>query len=366
MGPLPVSLRITQHNPDLHLGRDSAGEQPTATCDPRIPDGQVKVLLDGGASPRYVDLPNKRADQPLTCANVPARLPRSRPSGRENDLVPAVSRGNGAGMLRTRALEMSLAGGDPARRGAPVARGAGAGRRAARRSGVCRARRGGDADAAGVNAHRALRRARRSAAERKAAGPSDPAAARNRGRLCRAVNDLTELPAATRRIAESGEPVGSTSAPCRTGSAPDPPAPATSPSNSPPPAWCSTCSPSTAPTCETEQADGYRYTGFATDSPRRPASVPRRPRPRPRPRRGPRRRGPSLSRRGRIRAAVSGRRGQSAVSSGSQPFSRRRRLPGLLRQTDRSNRAAPTGGSVVIEITPSCCRRPGASVRQMH
>jgi transposase, IS5 family len=49
---------------------------------------------------------------------------------------------------------------------------------------------------------RALRRARRSAAERKAAGTSDPTAGRRRGRLCRAVDDLTELLAATRRIAE--------------------------------------------------------------------------------------------------------------------------------------------------------------------
>src|SRR3954452_22104809 len=53
-----------------------------------------------------------------------------------------------------------------------------------------------------VNARRALRRANRSATERQAAGTPDPTAGRRRGRLRRAVDDLTGLLAATRRIAE--------------------------------------------------------------------------------------------------------------------------------------------------------------------
>jgi transposase, IS5 family len=51
------------------------------------------------------------------------------------------------------------------------------------------------------NAKRALRAARRKAAELKTAGVSDPVAGRRRGRLARAVDDLTELLDATRKIA---------------------------------------------------------------------------------------------------------------------------------------------------------------------
>jgi IS5 family transposase len=53
-----------------------------------------------------------------------------------------------------------------------------------------------------VNARRALRRAQARAARLAAAGDRDPAAGRRRGRLRRAVNDLTGLLAATRQIAE--------------------------------------------------------------------------------------------------------------------------------------------------------------------
>lgn len=52
-----------------------------------------------------------------------------------------------------------------------------------------------------ANAKRALRKAPNVAADRKAAGIPDAAAGRRRGRLVRAVNDLTDLIAATRRIA---------------------------------------------------------------------------------------------------------------------------------------------------------------------
>jgi IS5 family transposase len=51
------------------------------------------------------------------------------------------------------------------------------------------------------NGRRALRRAQAKAAELAAAGERDSTAGRRRGRLHRAVNDLTELLAATRRIA---------------------------------------------------------------------------------------------------------------------------------------------------------------------
>ena len=51
------------------------------------------------------------------------------------------------------------------------------------------------------NAKRALRTARKKAAGLAAAGGKDAAAGRRRGRLARAVNDLTELLEATRRIA---------------------------------------------------------------------------------------------------------------------------------------------------------------------
>jgi IS5 family transposase len=58
-----------------------------------------------------------------------------------------------------------------------------------------------DAERLLANAKRALRTARKKAAVRKAAGGHDPAAGRRRGRLARAVNDLTELLDATRTIA---------------------------------------------------------------------------------------------------------------------------------------------------------------------
>ena len=52
-----------------------------------------------------------------------------------------------------------------------------------------------------VNAKRAIRVARRKAAELAGLGTKDPAAGRKRGRLVRAVNDLADLVDATRRIA---------------------------------------------------------------------------------------------------------------------------------------------------------------------
>ncbi|NMH98255.1 ISNCY family transposase [Pseudonocardia acidicola] len=59
-----------------------------------------------------------------------------------------------------------------------------------------------DAELLLVNARRALRRAQAKAAELAAAGLHDAAGGRRRGRLRRAVNDLTGLLAATRRIAD--------------------------------------------------------------------------------------------------------------------------------------------------------------------
>src|SRR3954451_11653022 len=52
-----------------------------------------------------------------------------------------------------------------------------------------------------ANAKRALRRARKKAADLTASGGHDPAAGRRRGRLARAVDDLDELLDATRKIA---------------------------------------------------------------------------------------------------------------------------------------------------------------------
>jgi IS5 family transposase len=58
-----------------------------------------------------------------------------------------------------------------------------------------------DAERLLTNAKQSLRRARAKAAAQRACGQHDPAAGRRRGRLARAVNDLTELLAATRQIA---------------------------------------------------------------------------------------------------------------------------------------------------------------------
>ena len=58
-----------------------------------------------------------------------------------------------------------------------------------------------DADRVLANAKQALRRARAKAKDRPANGERDAAAGRRRGRLARAVNDLTELVGATRKIA---------------------------------------------------------------------------------------------------------------------------------------------------------------------
>jgi IS5 family transposase len=58
-----------------------------------------------------------------------------------------------------------------------------------------------DADRVLANAKQALRRARARAKDRPASGERDAAAGRRRGRLARAVNDLTELVEATRKIA---------------------------------------------------------------------------------------------------------------------------------------------------------------------
>lgn len=58
-----------------------------------------------------------------------------------------------------------------------------------------------DAERLVANAKRALRRARTKAEADRAAGESDPVAGRRRGRLARAVDDLTDLMEATRQIA---------------------------------------------------------------------------------------------------------------------------------------------------------------------
>jgi IS5 family transposase len=58
-----------------------------------------------------------------------------------------------------------------------------------------------DAEAVVANAKRALRGARAKAQAERASGESDPAAGRRRGRLARAVDDLTELLEATGQIA---------------------------------------------------------------------------------------------------------------------------------------------------------------------
>ena len=62
-------------------------------------------------------------------------------------------------------------------------------------------RRAAEAERLLGNAKRALRAARKKAADLAAAGGKDAAAGRRRGRLARAVNDFTELLQATRRIA---------------------------------------------------------------------------------------------------------------------------------------------------------------------
>jgi IS5 family transposase len=59
----------------------------------------------------------------------------------------------------------------------------------------------GEAERLLTNARRAIQKAKADAARRKTEGRTDPAAGRRRGRLVRAVNDLTELLDATRRIA---------------------------------------------------------------------------------------------------------------------------------------------------------------------
>jgi IS5 family transposase len=61
-----------------------------------------------------------------------------------------------------------------------------------------------DADRLLTNARRALRRAQAGAEQLAAAGKRDAVAGRRRGRLRRAVNDLTALLAATRRVAAQG------------------------------------------------------------------------------------------------------------------------------------------------------------------
>ncbi len=61
-----------------------------------------------------------------------------------------------------------------------------------------------NADRVLVNAKQALRRARGKAKDQHATGERDAAAGRRRGRLARAVDDLTDLVAATRQIGVSG------------------------------------------------------------------------------------------------------------------------------------------------------------------
>lgn len=63
----------------------------------------------------------------------------------------------------------------------------------------------GDAERLLVNAKRAVRRAKAKAAALAAHGERDAAAGRRRGRLVRAVNDLTKLLAATRQIAAQAQ-----------------------------------------------------------------------------------------------------------------------------------------------------------------
>jgi IS5 family transposase len=186
----------------------------TTRCGPAAVDGCNEALLAKAAQAKLLRTSRLRADTTV----VPADVAYPTDSGllaRAVRRIAATGRRIQAagGATRTRLRDRSRAAGARARGIAAKLRLRGAQGRDEAQQTVQRItgelaglaeRAAADAERLLANARRALRRAQAKAAELAAVGGRDAAAGRRRGRLRRAVNDLTELLEATRRVAAQG------------------------------------------------------------------------------------------------------------------------------------------------------------------
>jgi IS5 family transposase len=197
---------------DGHVPHPTTLMKLTTRCGTAAVDGCNQALLAKASEAKLLRASRLRADTTV----VPADVAYPTDSGLLAKAVRRIATTGrriqaAGGATRTRVRDRSRAAGSRAREiGAKLRLRAAQGRDEAQATvrrvtgelaGLAE-RAAADAEKLLVNARRALRRAQRAAAERMAAGKPDPLAGRRRGRLRRAVDDLTGLLAATRRIAE--------------------------------------------------------------------------------------------------------------------------------------------------------------------
>src|SRR4051794_21427289 len=183
----------------------------TTRCGQPAVDGCNEALLAQAAQAKLLRTSRVRADTTVVAANV-AYPTDSRLLAKAVTRIAAAARRVQAagGATRTRLRDRSRSAGRRAREIGSKLRLRGAQARDEAQAAVRRitgeltglaGRAAAEAETLLVNARRALRRANATAAQLAAAGQRDPVAGRRRGRLRRAVNDLTDLLAATRQIA---------------------------------------------------------------------------------------------------------------------------------------------------------------------
>src|SRR5262245_6448795 len=182
----------------------------TTRCGSVAVDGLNETLLAKAAEAKLLRTNRIRVDTTVVCANVAYPTDSSLLAKAMRQISATARRIRAAGgATRTKIRDRSRAAGKRAHAiGAKLRLRSAAGRDDAKAAvlGVTgelaelAATAADEAQRLLVNAKRALRRAGATAAERRERGIHDASAGRRRGRLARAVNDLTELLAATRQI----------------------------------------------------------------------------------------------------------------------------------------------------------------------
>src|SRR4051794_24732179 len=197
---------------DGHVPHPTTLMKLTTRCGTAAVDGCNEALLAKAAEAKLLRTTRLRADTTVVSGDVACPTDSGLLAKAVRRIAAAGRRIQAAGgATRTKVGDRSRAAGARAREiGAKLRLRAGQGRDEAQA--VVRRVTGELADLADraaaeaekllVNARRALHRAHTRAAQLAAAGGHDPVAGRRRGRLRRAVDDLTGLLAATRRIAE--------------------------------------------------------------------------------------------------------------------------------------------------------------------
>jgi IS5 family transposase len=182
----------------------------TTRCGSMAVDGLNEALLAKAAQAKLLRTNRIRVDTTVVCANVAYPTDSSLLAKAMRRISATARRLQAAGgATRTKIRDRSRVAGKRAHAiGAKLRLRSAAGRDDARAAVVrvtgelaeLAATAAEEAERLLVNAKRALRRAGATAAELRERGIHDAAAGRRRGRLARAVNDLTELLAATRQI----------------------------------------------------------------------------------------------------------------------------------------------------------------------